>query len=276
MKQDPLDCDSLWLNVNLATMSGIAGYGEILDGAIAITDGKIAWLGPQASMPINLSARVTHDGAGRWLTPGLIDCHTHIVYAGNRSNEFEARLNGASYEDIARAGGGIAATVSATRACSEEALFEQSLHRVNRLRAEGVTTMEIKSGYGLDIATEAKMLRVARRIGAAVPIDVKTTFLGAHAVPAEYRDRPDEYIDFVCQHMLPHLRAQDLVDAVDAFCETIGFTREQTERVFKAAKALGLPVKLHAEQLSDSAGAALVASYGGLSADHHRQQQHPV
>jgi imidazolonepropionase len=262
------ECDELWLNVNLATMAAPSGYGEIADGAIAITDGKISWLGKRADLPRNFKAKHTHDGGGGWLTPGLIDCHTHIVYAGNRSKEFEQRLNGVSYEEIARGGGGIAATVAATRASSEDELFALSLARVNRLRAEGVTTIEIKSGYGLDIETEAKILRVARRIAATAPVDVKTTFLGAHAVPAEYRGRADDYIALVCQQMLPALHAEGLVDAVDVFCESIGFTLAQTERVFAAAQALGLPVKLHAEQLSDSSGAALVARYSGLSADH--------
>ena len=268
MTTNATHCDSLWLNVNLATLATPSNYREIRDGAIAITDGKISWLGARAALPKDLKAQTTHDGGGHWLTPGLIDCHTHIVYAGNRSNEFEARLGGASYEDIARAGGGISATVAATRACSEDELFKQSSMRVQRLIGEGVTTLEIKSGYGLDIETEAKILRVARRIGASMPVDVKTTFLGAHSVPTEYRGRSDDYIDLVCQQMLPQLHAQSLIDAVDAFCETIGFTLAQTERVFKAAKALGLPVKLHAEQLSDSSGAALVARCGGLSADH--------
>ena len=191
-----------------------------------------------------------------------------MVYAGNRSNEFEARLGGASYADIARAGGGIAATVAATRACNEDELFAQSATRVNRLLLEGVTTLEIKSGYGLDTETEAKILKVARRIGAQFPLDVRTTFLGAHAVPAEYRGRDDDYVDLMCNEMLPSLHAQGLIDAVDAFCENIGFNLAQTERVFAAAKSLGLPVKLHAEQLSDSSGAELVARYKGLSADH--------
>ena len=268
MKPSADHCEALWLNVNLATLSAQSGYGEILDGALAITDGKISWLGPRIDLPKNLKAKITHDGQGHWLTPGLIDCHTHIVYAGNRSNEFKARLAGASYEDIAHAGGGIAATVAATRACSEDELFEQSAIRVKRLLSEGVTTLEIKSGYGLDIESEAKILRVARRIGVQFPLDIQTTFLGAHAVPTEYRGRADDYIAMVCDQMLPALHAQGLIDAVDAFCENIGFTLTQTERVFSATKALGLPVKLHAEQLTDSSGAALVARYNGLSADH--------
>lgn len=259
--------DALWVNVHLATMDADSGYGEIRDGAIAVKDGRIAWLGPRAALP-HEHAGTVHDGEGCWLTPGLIDCHTHIVYGGNRSAEFEARLNGASYEEIARQGGGILSTVHATRAASEEKLFEQSLPRVRALLAEGVTTLEIKSGYGLDLDSEAKMLRVARRIGRDMNVRVRTTFLGAHALPPEYSGRGDEYIDMLCAHMLPALSAEGLVDAVDAFCERIGFSAAQTGRVFAAACTLGLPVKLHAEQLSDQGGAGLVARHGGLSADH--------
>lgn len=258
------DWDMVIHNVHLATMEH--GYGELLDAAIAVKDGRIAWFGPGDELPA--SGAVLHDGQGCWLTPGLIDCHTHIVHAGNRSDEFEARLNGASYEDISRAGGGIMSTVRATRAASDDELLRQSLPRVLALLAEGVTTLEIKSGYGLDAASEAKMLRVARRIGQQLPVTVRTTFLGAHALPPEYAGRADAYIDLLCAQMLPRLASDGLVDAVDAFCERIGFTPAQTERVFAAAQALGLPVKLHAEQLSDLGGAALVASYGGLSADH--------
>jgi len=260
--------DSIWLNVHLATMSEANSYGEIRDGAIAVKDGSIAWLGPRAELPADYSAVSVHDGKGAWLTPGLIDCHSHIVYAGNRSNEFEDRLNGVSYEEIARRGGGIVSTVTATRAASEEELFEQSLVRVLRLLEEGVTTLECKSGYGLDLATEAKILRVARKLGEQLPVRICTTFLGAHAVPGEYAGRSDDYIELVCEQMLPALVAQGLVDAVDAFCEKIGFSALQTERVFKAAHKHGLPVKLHAEQLSDQGGAALTARYHGLSADH--------
>jgi imidazolonepropionase len=198
----------------------------------------------------------------------LIDCHTHIVYAGTRSDEFEARLNGAAYEEIARRGGGIVSTVRATRAASEQELYEASLRRVHALLAEGVTTLEIKSGYGLDLENERKMLRVARRIGQELPVTVKTTFLGAHALPMEYAGRADDFIDSVCNTMMPALAQEGLVDAVDVFCERIGFSSAQTERVFAKARALGLPVKLHAEQLSDQGGAALAARYGGLSADH--------
>lgn len=259
--------DSIWLNVNLATMTG-DGYGEILDAAIAIHEGKIAWLGKQMDLPQDWQATTQHDGKGHWITPGLIDCHTHIVYAGNRSNEFEARLNGVAYETIARNGGGILSTVRATREASEDALFAASLPRVQQMLSEGVTTLEIKSGYGLSLESERKMLRVARRIGEQLPVTVKTTFLGAHALPAEFEDRADDYIDYICNEMLPTLVAEGLVDAVDVFCEKIGFSRAQTERVFQTAQQHDLPVKLHAEQLSDQNGAALVAQHQGLSADH--------
>ena len=255
--------DVLFTNVHLATMA--EGYGEIRDAAIAVKDGRIAWLGPKAEAPQH--AATVHDGDGCWLTPGLIDCHTHIVHAGNRSDEFEARLNGATYEDIARAGGGIMSTVRATRAASEEELLRQSLPRVRSLMAEGVTTIEIKSGYGLTLESEANMLRAARRIGREFPVNVATTFLGAHALPPEFAGRADDYITEVCAMIAP-LAAEGLVDAVDAFCERIGFSHEQTERVFQAARTHGLPVKLHAEQLSDQRGAELTARYNGLSADH--------
>ncbi len=255
--------DVLYANARVATLAD--GYGIIEDGAVAVRGGRIAWVGSRADAP---PASITHDCGGLWLTPGLVDCHTHVVYAGNRSDEWEARLNGATYEDIARAGGGIMSTVRATRAASEDDLLKASLPRIRALLAEGVTTLEIKSGYGLDLASEAKMLRVARRVGEQLPVDVRTTFLGAHALPPEYAGRADDYIDMLCSDMLPALAAQGLVDAVDAFCERIGFTHDQTARVFDVAQRLGLPVKLHAEQLSDQGGAALVARYGGLSADH--------
>ena len=266
MSQTTLRCDALWTDLHLATM--VDGVGEIADAAIAVRDGHIVWLGAQRDLPAQVQTGVHHHGAGGWLTPGLIDCHTHIVYAGNRSDEFEARLNGASYSDIARAGGGILATVRTTRAATEEALFQASLPRVRALLAEGVTTLEIKSGYGLDADSEAKMLRVARRIGTTLAVRVRTTFLGAHALPPEFATRADAYIDLLCDTMLPALHAEGLVDAVDAFCEQIGFSPAQTERVFQRAQQLNLPVKLHAEQLSDQAGAALTARYRGLSADH--------
>lgn len=276
--------DAMWdllvTNVHLATMAatqategqgGADGYGEVRNGAIAVKDGRIAWIGLAADAPAAAEqaggVAVIHDGGGLWLTPGLIDCHTHLVHAGNRSDEFEARLNGATYEDIARAGGGIMSTVRATRAATEEQLLAQSLPRIRSLLAEGVTTLEIKSGYGLTLADEAKMLRVARQVAATQPVNVATTFLGAHALPPEFAGRADDYVTAVCAMIAP-LAAEGLVDAVDAFCERIGFSRSQTERVFDAARAAGLPVKLHAEQLSDQQGAQLVAQYGGLSADH--------
>ncbi len=261
--------DVLFTNVHLATMADGAhgSYGEVRDAAIAVKDGRIAWLGPQRDLPHGTQAVTVHDGGGSWLTPGLIDCHTHIVHAGSRSDEFEARLNGATYEDIARAGGGIMSTVRATRAASEEELLRESLPRVRSLLAEGVTTIEIKSGYGLTLESEAKMLKAARRIGRELPVRVATTFLGAHALPPEFAGRADDYVEEVCKMIAP-LAAGGLVDAVDAFCERIGFSSEQTERVFQAAQAQGLPVKLHAEQLSDQRGAQLTARYNGLSADH--------
>ena len=269
MADDAHDFDALWIDVHLATLAPDAsGYGEIRDGAIAVKDGRIAWLGRRGDIPAGSTARVTEDGRGCWLLPGLIDCHTHIVYAGNRSDEFEERLNGATYEEIAQRGGGIASTVKATRAATEADLLAASAPRVESLLTEGVTTLEIKSGYGLALDAEAKMLRVARTIEEMLPVRVRTTFLGAHALPPEFAARPDDYIDAVCNEMLPVLAREGLVDAVDAFCDTIGFTSAQTERVFRAARSLNLPVKLHAEQLSDQHGAALAARYGALSADH--------
>lgn len=255
--------DLLLSNVHLATMDN--GYGLLHDAAMAIKDGRIAWIGARCDAP---PAAREHDCGGAWLTPGLIDCHTHIVHGGNRSDEWEARLNGATYEEIARQGGGIMATVRATRALDIDALVAASLPRVKALLAEGVTTLEIKSGYGLALDAEERMLRAARRIGELLPVRVVTTFLGAHALPPEFTGRPDDYMSDVCDVMLPALAEQGLVDAVDAFCERIGFTNAQTARVFDKARALGLPVKLHAEQLSDQGGAALVARHGGLSADH--------
>lgn len=255
--------DLLLSNVHLATMDN--GYGLLHDAALAIKDGRIAWIGARRDAP---EAAREHDCGGAWLTPGLIDCHTHIVHGGNRSDEWEARLNGATYEDIARQGGGIMATVRATRALDVDALVAASLPRVKALLAEGVTTLEIKSGYGLALDAEERMLRAVRRIGELLPVRVVTTFLGAHALPPEFAGRPDDYITDVCDVMLPALAGQGLVDAVDAFCERIGFTNAQTARVFDKASVLGLPVKLHAEQLSDQGGAELVARHGGLSADH--------
>jgi imidazolonepropionase len=257
------DVDLLLFNVRLATMEN--GYGERHDAALAVKDGRIAWIGRRHDAP---RATHEHDCGGAWMTPGLIDCHTHVVYGGNRSDEWEARLNGATYEDIARQGGGIMSTVRATRALDVDALVAASLPRVKALLAEGVTTLEIKSGYGLSHDGEEHMLRAARRIGAELPVRVVTTFLGAHALPPEFAGRQDDYVTEVCEVMLPALAGQGLIDAVDAFCERIGFTAAQTERVFAKARALRLPVKLHAEQLSDQGGAELVARYNGLSADH--------
>jgi len=262
--------DSLWVNAQLATMTPGSPYGTIMDGALAVQDGRVAWVGSRRALPEGSvdSRTIVHDAGGRWMTPGLIDCHTHLVYAGNRAGEFEARLEGASYEAIARDCGGIAATVAATRAASEEALLAQSAARLSPLLREGVTTIEIKSGYGLDCDTEAKMLRVARQLGETFGCRVRTSYLGAHALPPEFAGRPEAYVDFVCDDAMRALAAMRLVDAVDAFCETVGFTRAQTARVFAAAKREGLPVKLHADQLSDQGGAALAAEYGALSADH--------
>ena len=263
--------DSLWTNTRIATMApaGDDPYGAIGDGAIAVADGNIAWIGPAAELDrVQAQGVPAHDAGGAWITPGLIDCHTHIVYGGNRAAEFEQRLNGATYEEVARAGGGIVSTVRATRQASVDALVESALPRVRAILGEGVTTIEIKSGYGLDTATERRMLQAARRIPDHSPVDVETTFLGAHALPPEFSGDADGYIDLVCREMIPAVAEAGEADAVDAFCETIGFTRDQTERVFRAARDHGLPVKLHAEQLSDLGGAALVADYGGLSADH--------
>lgn len=262
--------DGLILDARLATLrDGAGAYGAIEDGALGWKDGVIRYAGPRAQLPQAPEALAAHvESAGqRWITPALIDCHTHLVFAGNRAGEFERRLQGASYEQIAREGGGIVSTVRATREASEDELFEQSLARAQALLADGVATMEIKSGYGLDLDSERKMLRVARRIGQALGITVKTSFLGAHALPPEFSGRADDYIDNVCD-WLRVLHSEGLVDAVDAFCEGIGFSPAQTRRVFEAAHAMGVPVKLHADQLSDLGGAALCAEFGGLSADH--------
>lgn len=261
--------DGLVVNARLVTLDAEAGYGIVEDGALGWRDGRLAYVGPRDALPAagDALASVVVDAGGHCVTPGLVDCHTHAVFAGDRAAEFEQRLQGASYEAIARAGGGILSTVRDTRAVDEAGLLAQSLPRARALRADGVTTLEIKSGYGLDFDNERKMLRVARRIGETLGIGVRTTFLGAHALPAEFASRPDEYIDAVVD-WLPRLHEEGLVDAVDAFCERIGFTAPQTRRVFGAARALGLPVKLHADQLSDGDGAALVAAFGGLSADH--------
>lgn len=263
--------DHLLLDVGLATLADNGTpYGAIEDGAIAWRDGRIVFAGPRGDLrdePHALAHRVEFL-PGTWVTPGLIDCHTHLVFGGDRAPEFERRLEGATYEEIARTGGGIVSSVRATRAASEDDLLRQSLPRARALLADGVTTLEIKSGYGLEPETERRMLRVARRIGNELGVDVRTSFLGLHALPPEYAGRRDEYVALVCDIMLPSLAEEELVDAVDAFCEGIGFTPEETRRLFGKATELGLPVKLHAEQLSDLGGAALVARHGGLSADH--------
>jgi imidazolonepropionase len=263
--------DSLWIDLRLATMApGGAPYGAIENAALAVSGDRIAWLGRMSDLPGAPAAlaRTVHDGAGRWMTPGLIDCHTHLVFGGDRSREFELRLGGASYEEIARSGGGIVSTVRATREASEETLLASAGDRLAGFLREGVTTIEIKSGYGLTTQDELKMLRVARRLGESVPISVATSFLGAHALPPEFAGRQAAYVDLVCDEMLPEVAQSGLADAVDAFCETIAFTPAETERIFATAKRLGLPVKLHADQLTDLGGAGLAARFGALSADH--------
>ncbi len=262
------DWDTLFIDCHLATMrAGALPYGAVEDGAVALKDGEIAWCGPRADLPSENAAEV-HALDGAWVTPGLIDCHTHIVYGGDRAGEFELRLTGATYEEIARAGGGIRSTVEHTRAATEDELVASALRRIADLTAEGVTVIEIKSGYGLNRDDEMKQLRAARAIGAQAPVDVATTFLGAHAVPPEFDGEPDRYIDLVCNEVIPAVAGEKLADAVDVFCEGIGFTADQSERVFAAAQKQGLPVKGHVGQLSDLGGAELAARYGALSCDH--------
>ncbi|UXH79553.1 imidazolonepropionase [Roseateles amylovorans] len=258
----------LWTGAHLVTFAGDRDWGLVPDGALLTEGEALRWVGPRAALPRALCEGLAdeQDLGGALVTPGLIDAHTHLVYGGERSAEFELRLQGASYEEIARAGGGIRSTVAATRQASESALHTLALARAQALMAEGLTTLEIKSGYGLSLDDEAKCLRVARRLGEA-GLTVRTTFLGAHAVPPEFDGRQDDYVEAVCQWM-PILRDQGLIDAVDAFCERIAFTPAQTRRVFETARGLGLPVKLHAEQLSDQGGAALAAGFGALSCDH--------
>ncbi|BBD37393.1 imidazolonepropionase [Aminobacter sp. Y103A] len=260
----------IWRNARLATLAEAAtGLGIVENGAIAARDGRIVFAGPEADMP-----QALRDGAdlidceGRWITPGLIDCHTHLVHAGNRANEFEMRLAGATYEEVARAGGGIVSSVKALRAASQSDLVAQTLPRLDALVSEGVTTVEVKSGYGLDLDNEAKSLRAARHLAELRPVTVRTTFLGAHALPPEANGDKDAYIDLVAGPMLDRIAAEGLADAVDGFCEGIAFSTAQITRVFDAARAKGLPVKLHADQLSNLGGAALAAHYGALSADH--------
>jgi imidazolonepropionase len=260
--------DKIWLDARLATLApGRPGLGIVERGAVAAKDGRIAFAGPAADLPTGWDARHRVALDGRWVIPGLVDCHTHLVYAGERAHEFELRLVGASYEDIARAGGGIVSTVKATRAASEDDLVRTSLPRLDRLLAEGVTTIEIKSGYGLDSKTEMRMLRAARRLAQEREVDVVTSFLGAHALPPEANGDKERYIDEVCS-MIPAIARERLADGVDAFCENIAFSPQQTARVFAAAQEAGLPVKLHADQLSNLHGAKLAAEHGALSADH--------
>jgi imidazolonepropionase len=261
--------DRIWHNARLATMrEDLPDLGIVEHGLVAARDGRIVYAGTQSDFPQDADATERIDCAGRWITPGLVDCHTHLVFGGNRAHEFELRLKGASYEEIARAGGGIVSTVAATRTASEAELVADALLRLDALIAEGVTTIEIKSGYGLNTATEMRQLSAARALGRVRPVAIQTSFLGAHALPPEAAGDKDSYIDLVCREMLPAVAQAGLADAVDAFMEGIAFSRDQTARVFQAAKALGLPVKLHADQLSNLGGASLAAEYSALSADH--------
>jgi imidazolonepropionase len=266
----PENATSVWRNARLATFNpSMEGIGAIENAAIAVRNGRIAFAGAESDLPADLAAAdETIDCGGRWITPALIDCHTHLVFGGNRAMEFEMRLNGATYEEIAKAGGGIVSSVRDTRALSEEALVAQALPRLDTLLAEGISTIEIKSGYGLDIETELKMLRVARKLETLRPVRIVTSYLAAHATPAEYKGRNADYMTDVVLPGLDEAQAEGLVDAVDGFCEGIAFSVEEMTRVFEKAKQLKLPVKLHAEQLSNLGGAELVASYGALSADH--------
>lgn len=261
-------CDRVWIKARLATLAeGAPGLGVVEDGVIAAKNGRILYAGPAADAPV-FEAAETVDCEGRWITPGLIDPHTHLIFGGDRAHEFELRLAGASYEEIARAGGGIVSTMKATREATEDQLVAAALPRLDALIAEGLTTIEVKSGYGLSLEHELKSLGAARALGRARPVSVKTTFLGAHALPPEFKGDADGYIDLICQQMIPAVAAEGLADAVDGFCEGIGFSPAQIRRVFTTARAHGLPVKLHAEQLSNLHGAALAAEFGALSADH--------
>lgn len=260
----------LFIGFNLATMTDSGNsYGEIKDGALAIGEGKILWIGDENNIPTYNQNKVKIvQGHGQWITPGLIDCHTHLIYGSNRANEFEMRLQGKSYQEIAENGGGIVSTVKATRNASENELYQSALKRLRALEAEGVTTIEIKSGYGLDLKNEIKMLKVAEKLHQNTTVSVHKTFLGAHTVPNECKDTPDEYIKIVCEEMIPYIAKENLANAVDVFCENIGFTLEQTEKVFKAAIEHNLKVKVHAEQLSNIGGTVLASQYGALSSDH--------
>ena len=264
------NADGVWHNLKPAPGLWAADVAvpEGQSACVVVQQGQMAWVGPEAQLPAAYQALPRHDARGALATPGLVDCHTHLVYGGQRANEFAMRLAGATYEEVAKAGGGIVSSVKATRAASEDELFAQAVPRLQALLAEGVCAIEIKSGYGLALAHERKQLRVARRLGEVFGVTVRTTFLGAHALPPEYAGRSQDYIDLVCNDMLPALAAEGLVDAVDVFCERIAFTLAETEQVFQAAQKLGIPVKLHAEQLSDMGGAALAARYGALSCDH--------
>lgn len=268
MQQENRQWQSLWINANLATMDNTrtTPYGAVENAALAVADQQIAWLGPMAELPPHV-ARETIDCQQRWLTPGLIDCHTHLVYGGNRAREFEQRLQGVSYEEIARRGGGILSTVSATRAATKEELFSSAAQRLRHFLEEGVTGLEIKSGYGLNLEDELKMLKVARELALHFPVHISTTFLGAHTTPPEF-EHGDAYIDYLCEQVLPVMAKNGLADCVDIFCESIGFDLNQTRRYFDKAQALGLPIKAHVEQLSNMGGAQLASSYGALSADH--------
>lgn len=262
------DWDLLLTDVRIATMrADMPDYGEIGDAALAIADGSIAWIGSQSDLPAAAASRTESQG-GRWVTPALIDCHTHLVFGGERSAEFEQRLKGASYEEIARAGGGILSTVRATREASADELYAAALSRIRALAAEGIATVEIKSGYGLDIPNELKMLVVARRLGEASGVNVRTTLLAAHTIPPEFKGAADEYIDLICNELLPEVCEGGLADAVDAYCESIAFSAAQITKLFRKAGELGLAVKLHADQLSDGGGAELAADFNALSADH--------
>ena len=270
-----IDADLLITDCRVAAMTeGGEPYGAIEDAAILIKGGRIAWVGPRAALPVHKAVETDSLG-GRWVTPGLIDCHTHLVFGGDRSGEFERRLEGATYEEIARAGGGIVSSVKATREASEDDLYASACKRLEGLKATGVTTIEIKSGYGLDHDSELKMLRVARRIGKDAGVRVRTSYLGLHAVPPEHKADRATYVDKAVDQILPAAHAEGLVDAVDAYCEPIAFTTDEVARLFDKAEALGLPVKLHADQLSDGGGAALAARYHALSADHIEHTTEP-